>query len=58
MRRCVERKVTRRFAVGRTAALADARARGDPLVGGFDDLFQIGVGDDFLRQVAAGAGDA
>lgn len=25
---------------------------GDPLVGGVDEFFEIGVGDDFLRQVA------
>jgi hypothetical protein len=58
VRRGVEREIARGLAVGGAAALADARARGDPLVGGFDDLLQIGVGDDFLRQVAAGAGDA
>jgi hypothetical protein len=58
MRRRVEREIARRLAVGRAPALADARARRDPLVGGFDDLLEIGVGDDFFRQVAAGAGDA
>jgi hypothetical protein len=58
VRRRVEREIARRFAVGGAAALADARARGDPLVGRFDELLEIGVGDDFLRQVAAGAGDA
>jgi hypothetical protein len=58
VRRRVEREITRGLAVGRAAALADARARGDPLVGGVDDLFEIGVGDDFFRQITAGAGDA
>jgi hypothetical protein len=58
VRRGVERKIARGLAVGGAAALADARARGDPLVGGLDDLFEVGVGDDFFRQVAAGAGDA
>jgi len=58
VRRRVERQIARGLAVGRAAALADARARGDPLVGRFDELLEIGVGDDFLRQVAAGAGDA
>jgi len=57
--RCgVEREIARGFAVGGAAALADARSRGDPLVRRFDDLLEIGVGDDFFRQVAAGAGDA
>jgi hypothetical protein len=58
VRRGVERKIAGRLAVGGAAALADAGARGDPLVGGVDELFEIGVGDDLLRQVAAGAGDA
>jgi hypothetical protein len=58
VRRGVEREVARGLAVGGAAALADARARRDPLVGGLDGLLEIGVGDDFFRQVAAGAGDA
>jgi len=58
VRRGVEREIARGLAVRRAPALADARARRDPLVGGFDDFFEIGVGDDFFRQVAAGAGDA
>jgi hypothetical protein len=58
VRRRVEREIARRLAVGRAAALADARARRDPFVRRFDDLLEIGVGDDFFRQVAAGAGDA
>jgi hypothetical protein len=58
VRRGVEREIAGRLAVGRAAALADAGARGDPLVGGIDDLLEIGVGDDLLRQIAAGAGDA
>jgi len=58
VRRGVEREIARGLAVRCAAALADARARCDPLVGGFDDFFEIGVGDDFFRQVAAGAGDA
>jgi len=58
VRRRVEREIARGLAVGGAAALANARARRDPLVGRFDDFFEIGVGDDFLRQIAAGAGDA
>jgi hypothetical protein len=58
MRCRVEGEVARGFAVGRAPALADARARRDPFVGGFDDLFEIGVGDDLFRQIAAGTGDA
>jgi hypothetical protein len=58
VRRGVEREIARRLPVGGAATLADARARGDPLVGRFDDLLEIGVGDDLFRQVAAGAGDA
>jgi hypothetical protein len=58
VRRSVEREIAGRLAVGGAAALADAGARGDPLVGGVDELLEIGVGDDPFRQVAAGAGDA
>jgi hypothetical protein len=58
VRRSVEREIAGRLAVGGAAALADARARGDPLVRRVDGLFEIGVGDDLFRQVAAGAGDA
>jgi len=54
----VEGKIAGRLAVGGAPALADARTRGDPFVGGFDDLLEIGVGDDLFRQIAAGAGDA
>jgi len=58
VRRGVEREIARGLAIGRATTLADARARGDPLVGRFDDLLEIGVGDDLFRQVAAGAGNA
>jgi len=54
----VEREVARGLAVRGAAALADAGARGDPLVARVDELLEIGVGDDLFRQVAAGAGDA
>jgi hypothetical protein len=58
MGRGIEREVAGRFAIRRAAALADAGARGDPLVAGVDELLEVGVGDDFFRQIAAGAGDA
>jgi hypothetical protein len=38
--------------------LANAGAFADPFVVGVDELFQIGVGDDPLRQETAGTGDA
>ena len=56
--RRVESEIAGRLANGRKMALADAGARRDPLVAGIDQLLEIGVGDDFLRQIAAGAGDA
>jgi hypothetical protein len=52
------RQIAGGLALGRDVTLADARARCDPLVGGIDEFFQIGVGDDPLRQETAGAGDA
>ena len=58
MRRGVEREIAGRLAVRGAAALADPGARRDPLVGRVDELFEIGIGDDLLRQIAAGAGDA
>jgi hypothetical protein len=58
MRGGVESEVAGGFAVGGHAAFADARARGDPLVGSIDEFLEIGIGDDFLRQVATRAGDA
>jgi hypothetical protein len=54
----VEREVAGGFAIGSHAPFADAGARGDPFVGGIDEFLEIGVGDDFFRQIAAGAGDA
>jgi hypothetical protein len=51
-------EIGRRFAFGGDVALADAGARLDPLVARFDEFFEIGVGQDFLRQIAAGPGDA
>jgi len=37
--------------------LANAGARGDPLVGGVDHLFQSGVGEQAWRHVGAEGGD-
>ena len=42
----------------RDVALADAGALEDPVVAGFHNRFEIAIGKDFLRQVAAGADDA
>ena len=42
----------------RDAALADAGARADPLVGRVDELLQVRVGEPALRGVHAPAGDA
>jgi hypothetical protein len=39
-------------------ALANSGAIGDPLVGGLDEMFKFGIGDDALRQKTAGARDA
>src|SRR5207342_3954680 len=46
------------LAVRGDVSLADAGARGDPLIAGVDGLRQVGVGQHFLRQVTAGTGDA
>ena len=46
------------LAVGGHVAALDAGAAADPLVGRVDDLLEVEVGDDLLRQVRAGAGDA
>ena len=40
---------------GAVVAVADAGAGGDPLVTGIHDLGKVLVGDDFLRDTAAGA---
>ena len=46
------------LAFGGDVALADAGARGDPLVAGVDELREVVVGQHLFRQVAAGTGDA
>ena len=42
---------------GCDAAFFDAGAGGDPLIAGFDAFFEFGIGENFLRHVAASAGD-
>src|SRR3546814_2042617 len=46
----VVREVAGGFAFGRDVALADAGARGDPLVAGVDDLRQVVVGEHLFRR--------
>jgi hypothetical protein len=58
MRGRIEGQIAGGFAIGGATALADAGARRDPFVAGVDELLEVGVGDDFFRQVATGAGDA
>ena len=41
-------------AIGGKVALFDAGTFDDPVIVGLDDFFQIGVGDDALRQIGAG----
>jgi hypothetical protein len=50
-------KIARGLAVGRDVALADAGARGNPLVAGVDLLGQLRVGDDPFREKTSGSGD-
>ena len=54
----MEGQVTGGLPIGRLAAFADAGTRANPLVTGLDELLEILVGDDVLRQIAAGARDA
>ena len=42
---------------GGDAALLDAGAGGDPLVGGVDHFLQVGVGQDRVGHIGADAGD-
>ena len=53
--RCVHRHVRGQFAGRGDAALVDAGALHDPVVGGVDLARQIGVGEDLRRQIAAAA---
>ena len=45
------------LAFGGDPPLLDSGAGGDPLVGCLDDFFEIGVGEDPLRHIAAGSND-
>ncbi len=51
-------EIGRGLALGDDVAALDAGAAADPFVAGVDQPLQIGVGQNFLRQKAAGAGDA
>ena len=51
------RHVGGEFPLGGDAAFLDAGAGGDPLVGGVDQLCQIGIGEDFFGQIAARSGN-
>ena len=52
-----DREIDGGFTLRRDPSLADAGAFADPFVRGLDHAFEIGVGQDFLGQVAASAGD-
>ena len=56
--RRLDAEIGGQFAVGRDVALANAGALHDPFVGGVDLLGEIGIGDDPLRQIAAGADES
>ena len=46
------------FTIRGLASLTDSRARAYPLVTGLDEFFEILVGDDLFRQIAASARNA
>jgi hypothetical protein len=50
-------KIARGLAIRGNVALADTRARRDPLVAGIDLLGQFRVGDDPFRQETSGPGN-
>ena len=52
-----DREIARRLVFRSNAALFDSRALNDPFVIGIDHALQVGVGQDFLRNVFAGAGN-
>jgi len=56
-RRC-RGKVAGELAFGGDMAFTDAGTFDDPLIVGVDQLFKIGVGENALRQIAAGAKNA
>ena len=53
-----KREIARVFGVRSDMALANSGARENPLVGGIHHALEVLVGEDFARQVAAGAHDA
>jgi hypothetical protein len=54
----MESQVAGGLAIRGLAPLTDAGTGPDPFVAGIDELLQILVGDDFFRQIAAGARNA
>ena len=56
--RGMQRQIAGEFTFGGDMPFADAGALDDPLIGGIDQLFEIGVGEDAVRQIAAGAENA
>jgi len=54
----MEGEIASRFPIGSLASLADTGARTNPLITGLDKFFEILVGDDLFRQIAAGACNA
>jgi len=55
---CMKCQIAGSFVFGRDMAFANAGAGDDPIVGGIHHLRQIVVGQNFFRQITAGAGDA
>jgi hypothetical protein len=53
--RGLDREVTGEFAFCRNVPLTYAGPGDDPLIRGIHHFFQVGVGQDFLRQVATGS---
>ncbi len=51
-------KITGGLAIRGQVPPLDARARGDPLLGGVHHRLELAIGQDSFRQVAAGAGNA
>ena len=56
--RRVLRQIDRGLAVGSHVTPLDTGARTNPFVAGLDHLLEVEIGEDFLGQVRAGAGDA
>lgn len=54
----MERQIAGGFTIRSLASFTDPGARTNPFVTGLDELFEILVGDDLFRQIAASARDA